>query len=111
MAAGQYDFTIEQGSTWSIKLAVQNPAGTAVNLTGWLPRCQIRKKHSSADIIASPTCTIAAASGFVYLLLTAAQTTVIPAGEYVYDVELYDSGTQVARLQEGTVTVTPEVTR
>ncbi len=111
MAAGYYDYTIEQGATWSIRLAVQNPAGQAVNLTGWTPRCQIRRKHNSADIVASPACTITHASGYVFLLLTAAQTTAIAAGAYVYDVELYDGGTQVARLQEGTVTVTPEVTR
>ena len=49
MAAGIYNFTIEQGSTLVKQFTYKDTAGTVVNLDGYSVRMQIR------DTIASPT--------------------------------------------------------
>jgi hypothetical protein len=48
----------------------------------------------------------------VSINLTPAQTSLIPAGRHVYDIEAYTANDEfVMRLIEGSVKVTPEVTR
>lgn len=92
-----------------------------MNLTGYTARAQIRKKHASATATIDFTCTVLAPAtdGKVRLLLTAAQTATIPAGEsinvtksqYQYDLEIVDENGAVTRIIDGAVYVSPEVTR
>ena len=112
MAAGTYNFTLEQGSTFSRQITVQEN-GTALNLTGYTARMQMRSTHDSSTIALTYTTTIAspASNGIVNLSATAAQSAAIEEGIYVYDLEIESSGGVVTRLMEGKVTVTPEVTR
>ena len=112
MAAGTYNFTLEQGSTFSRQITVQEN-GTALNLTGYTARMQMRSTHDSSTIALTYTTTIAspASNGIVNLSATATQSAAIEEGIYVYDLEIESSGGVVTRLMEGKVTVTPEVTR
>ena len=112
MAAGTYNFTLEQGSTFSRQITVQED-GTALNLTGYTARMQMRSTHDSSTIALTYTSTIAspASNGIVNLSATATQSAAIEEGIYVYDLEIESSGGVVTRLMEGKVTVTPEVTR
>jgi hypothetical protein len=50
-------------------------------------------------------------SGTVTLSLSANATANISYGRYVYDCEITSNAAIVTRVQEGIVTVTPEVTR
>ena len=112
MAAGTYNFTLEQGSTFSRQITVQEN-GTALNLTGYTARMQMRSTHDSSTIALTYTSTIAspASNGIVNLSATATQSAAIEEGIYVYDLEIESSGGVETRLMEGKVTVTPEVTR
>ena len=112
MAAGTYNFTLEQGSTFSRQITVQENS-TALNLTGYTARMQMRSTHDSSTIALTYTSTIAspASNGKINLSATATQTAAIEEGMYVYDLEIESSGGEVTRLMEGQVTVTPEVTR
>jgi|TARA_R100000030_G_C3209978_1_gene113092 hypothetical protein len=112
MAAGTYNFTLEQGSTFSRQITVQENS-TALNLTGYTARMQMRSTHDSSTIALTYTSTIAspASNGKINLSATATQTAAIEEGIYVYDLEIESSGGEVTRLMEGQVTVTPEVTR
>ena len=112
MAAGTYNFTLEQGSTFSRQITVQED-GTALNLTGYTARMQMRSTHDSSTIALTYTSTIAspASNGIVNLSATASQSAAIEEGIYVYDLEIESSGGVVTRLMEGKVTVTPDVTR
>ena len=112
MAAGTYNFTLEQGSTFSRQITVQENS-TALNLTGYTARMQMRSTHDSSTIALTYTSTIAspASNGKINLSATATQTAAIEEGIYVYDLEIESSGGVVTRLMEGKVTVTPEVTR
>jgi hypothetical protein len=117
MAAATVNLTIQQGTTWSqsIQWKTGDPA-TAVNLTGYTARMQLRPVVTSGTValsLTSPSSGIAitAATGTFTLSATATTTAAITAGRYVYDLEAVSSGGQVTRVCEGVVTVSAEVTR
>ena len=111
MAAGKYNFTLEQGATFSREITVQD-SGSAMNLTGYTPRMQMRSTHDSSTIALTFTATVSNASqGKISLTATDTLTSAVEEGIYVYDLEIESSVGTVTRLMEGNVTVTPEVTR
>lgn len=121
MAAGEYNMTIEQGTTFSLVVTAEQPAGTALNLTGYTVASQIRKSYDSDLIETFTTVVTDAAEGEITLSLTPAQTRSLvvrkssnhdkPASFYVYDLEITSAGGVVTRLLEGRIEVSPEVTR
>jgi hypothetical protein len=111
MAAGTYNFTLEQGSTFSRRLTVQEN-NSALDLTGYTGRMQMRSTHDSDTIILSFTVTVSdASSGQLTTTASATTTASITPGIYVYDLEIESSASTVTRLMQGNITVTPEVTR
>ena len=111
------DLTIGQGETWSQVLVYKtgSPA-TAVNLTGYTARMQARSAYSSHTVVVELTTTngriaLGTTNGQITLSLSATETAALAAGRYVYDLELVSAGGVVKRLVEGTLTITPEVTR
>lgn len=115
MAAGALDFTIEQGATFNL-LLTWKINGTAVNLTGYTARLQARIDVEEIETVLSLTTenggiTLGGALGTISLNRTAAQTTLLPAGTYVYDLELIASNATVTRLVQGELLISAEVTR
>ena len=111
MSAGTYNFTIEQGTTFSRVLTLQEN-GSAMNLTGYSVASQMRSTHDSSSIVATFSGSVTnASSGQLTLSLTNSQTSAIEEAIYVYDVEITSGAGAVTRILQGTVTVTPEVTR
>jgi hypothetical protein len=115
MAAGTLDFTIEQGATFNL-LLTWKINDVLVNLTGYTARLQARVDVEDSELILSLTTanggiTLGGAAGTISLDQTATQTTLLPAGTYVYDLELIASNSTVTRLVQGELLVSPEVTR
>ncbi len=112
MAAGKHNFTLEQGSTFDREITVQENS-QALNLTGYSARMQMRSTHDSSTIALTFTAAIAnpASNGKINLGATATATAAVEEGIYVYDLEIESSAGTVTRILEGTITVTPEVTR
>lgn len=113
MTAATYDLMIDQGSDFAIDLTITE-GGSAKNLTGYSGRAQLRTTHTASSATASFTCSVvgSAADGVMKMELSAATTTAIAAGRYVYDLEIHTSSDAIVkRLIEGTVTINPEVTR
>jgi len=114
MAAGALDFTIEQGATFNL-LMTWKIDGTNVNLTGYSARLQARVDVEDTETVLSLTTgsgiTLGGALGTISLDRTAAQTAVLPTGEFVYDLELQSGGGVVTRLVQGQLTISAEVTR
>ena len=54
MAAGTYNFTIEQGTTFSRVLTLQEN-GSAMNLTGYSVASQMRSTHDSSSTVVGYT--------------------------------------------------------
>ena len=109
--SGYLDLTINQGATFKRDVTIADADNTPVNISGNTFRGQIRRRASSEDILATFTCTVTdATGGKLSINLTDAQTSAIPAGHWVYDIE-WVNGDDVARLLEGGAITTAEVTR
>ena len=107
------NLTIDQGASFKAEIDVKDSDGDALNLTGYTGAGQMRKTYSSSTKtdftveFKSPRTT-----GTLAILLTAAQTNAIKAGRYVYDVEVTKTAdSEVTRVIEGQIDVTPGVTR
>lgn len=112
--AGTLNLTLAQGSTWSVTLTYKDANGAAINLSGYSAAMQVRVSHAATSTVLSLTSgsgiTLGGAAGTITISVTAIATAAIEAGTYVYDLELV-TGATVTRLIEGSLTVTPEVTR
>ena len=110
--ATKANLVIDQGSTFSTELNLTDENGDPLALSGYTANSQIRKWYTSTNAAAEFTTSINTASGVITLSLTSAQTSNLVHGRYVYDVEINDTATsEVSRIVEGIVTVTPQVTR
>lgn len=103
---------LDQGTTFTASVNVQDSAGNAFDLTGYSAYSQMRRSYSSTTAY-NFTVTIAddPTTGVVNLSLPANITSGITEGRYVYDVELVASDSTVTRVIEGIITVLPEVTK
>lgn len=109
--SGQLDLIVEQGSTFSRLITIKDETNNPVNITSSSFGGQMRKRHLSEDILATFTCTVTdGVNGKLTINLTDEQTSAIPSGEWVYDIEWYN-GSVTGRLLRGTAYVSPEVTR
>ena len=113
MPAINYDLLIEQGTTWSVTITLKKPTTVPFDLTGFTARCQLRRSYSASEVLVSPTTTIPdpKTDGKIILSLTSTQTTGLEDGSAVYDVELVGPTGDVARILQGKVKITPEVTK
>lgn len=121
--AAKYDLLVEQGATYERKFVwtTLNPTNsrlppTPVNLTGYTGRLQIRANVKSETVLHEATTenggiSIDAAKGEVTLTIPAASSAAWSWDKGVYDLELVSSSGAVKRFIEGSVQVSPEVTR
>ena len=106
------DIIIDQGSTYSGKIPVVGANKLPIDLTGFDARGQIRRSYSSLNYVAFSTSIDDPESGIVFINLTPIQTGNLKPGRYVFDVEIYnDDETDVIRICEGQVDVTPRATK
>jgi len=111
MAAGTYNFILEQGATFNRILTVKEN-NSAMNLTGYSVASKMRSTHDSSTVVGTFTCTISNASGGeITMSMTSSTSSAIEEGIYVYDLEITSGTSIVTRLLQGEVTVNPEVTR
>jgi hypothetical protein len=114
MQPGKYNFNAPQGSTFARTL-IYKSNDVAVNLTGYSSRMQVRRNvNDTATLLSlsSPTdITIVGATGSITINVTASAMAAMPAGSFVYDLEITSSSGVVTRLIEGKFIVSPEVTR
>lgn len=102
---------VDQGSYFSRFITLVTPAGTTFDLTGYTVSAQMRK-HTSSSIGYTIPCTIVdAQAGKIKMRLNAASTESIPAGRYLYDIEVADDAGERLRVVEGIITITPQITR
>lgn len=118
MAAGTYDFTIEQGASFTREIIWKNNAAVPVpyNLTGFTARMQVRSSITAPAILLELTTengrvSLGTSNGKITLILTAAETAAFAWITGVYDLEIIDVAGKVTRLLKGTVAVDPEITR
>ena len=112
MSAGTYNLVIDQGSDFALDLIIKQ-SGSALNLTNYTGRAQLRTSVTASSASATFTVTKTnAAAGALKMELSASTSSALAAGQYVYDLEIFTSGDAIVkRILQGDVTLTPEVTR
>ena len=127
MAAGQYNFTIEQGVTVKKQFTYKTSAGTPVELGGdpatYQARMQIRQTIDSTtkigdfntetnNFLSIIETSGSAISGTIELLIPASTSSLYTFDTAVYDLEIEHLATQtVTRLLQGRIKLSKEVTR
>tara|TARA_R110002167_G_scaffold123016_1_gene301868 strand:- start:9318 stop:9656 length:339 start_codon:yes stop_codon:yes gene_type:complete len=102
---------IDQGSDFSFTVDLSTTVGL-LDLTSYTARGQIRKSYTSTTAI-DFNIDIDVPNKELNVSLTAAQTSSLKAGRYVYDIEILSSNSPavVTRVVEGQLDATPRVTR
>ncbi len=104
------DLVIYKGDYVEIFVTVKNSGGTAINLTGYTAKAQLKSNYSDATpdefacTIPTPT------NGQVRIYLSSAQSTALVPGDYIWDFQLTSGGGDTRTYLAGDVTVYPEVT-
>jgi hypothetical protein len=112
MSAAYQELFLEQGTTFTTNITLDDIDGVPFDLTGVTAKSQIRKSYYSANTTAEFSVIINTPSdGTILLLLDAPTTANIAAGRYVYDVAIKDTANTVTRVLEGIVNVIPQVTK
>lgn len=114
MSAGVLDLVIEQGATYKRVIEYVDENDSPIDLTGYTVRMQIRNNHITNDIILELTdlyiSITDALNGEITINIPANITATLPSILGVYDIEIELTG-DVERLLQGTVQISPEVTR
>jgi hypothetical protein len=105
-----------QGATFRAAWKYQSPSGAAINLTGCTARMQVRASITDPVPLVSLTTgnggiTLGGAAGTISLYISDAATASFAWRGGVWDFELVWPNGDVDRLAQGSVTVSPEVTR
>lgn len=126
MAAGRYSFIIEQGATTNIQINWTDDSGSAIDLTGYHARMQVRPSVESDTIYLSLSSSLQSdgtglnlsgsngttplSSGSLAIYMSADVTEDLNFNEAFYDLEMVN-GSVVTRLLEGKVKLSKNVTR
>lgn len=102
---------VDAGATYSNIISVTASNGQPLNLTGYTVASQMRKSYSSSTAYAFTASVYSAINGKIRLQLTDEQSALIPAGRWLYDVEITSPSGVTTRVVEGIVTVTPQITQ
>ena len=108
MAAGIYNLSIEQGSSWELQMSIDSSAGVNLDVTGYTFDAKIAKSYYDDFPISMTVTIVNAINGTIKITLTPAQTGALDAAiEYIYDVDMTSGGGTVTRLMEGRATISP----
>jgi hypothetical protein len=103
---------VDSGSDYSNIITIASSTGSALDLTNYTVKSQMRKSYGSSTAYDFTASVYDAATGKIRLQMTAANTSLIPNGRYLYDIEITNTGNGAkTRVLEGIVIVTPEITK
>lgn len=124
MAAGNYSFTIEQGTTFERIFKYKDEDGNPLDLSGYDIRMQIRSSFDSAilanltsgsgDFVISVPADAAegvTAKNQIKLTISASHTAAYTFDQARYDIELESTAGVVTRLLQGKIKLSREVTK
>jgi len=108
--SGKYNIVADQGATFNLNFTIATD-GVALNLTGYTFAMQVRRSTNSSTTLLSLTSATMTSIGTVAVTVSAATMNDVPAGRWVYDIELTSSGGEVTRYLEGRFIVKAQVTQ
>ena len=102
---------IDQGSTFTSTVTVEDANDNLVNITNYTTRGQVRKSYTSTTATNFTASVTGVANGEVTISMTAANTANMTAGRYLYDLVITSPISVKTRVIEGIVVVLPGVTQ
>ena len=113
MAAGYTELYLEQGTTFTTQITLDDVYGQPYNLDGFTVKSQAKKSYYSTQTSINFVSTIHdSANGIIQLAANSATTSNVSAGKLVFDVLLIEPSTNnVTRVLEGQIFVSPSVTK
>ena len=113
MAAGYQDLFIEQGTTFSTEINLDDAYGSPYDLSNFSVKAQAKRSYYTNRIaIDFDTLIIDPASGTIQISADSSVTANVSPGKLVYDVIISDGNTgAVTRVLEGQIFLTPSVSR
>jgi len=110
-----YNITGYQGDYIQLTLNLKDSNGTALNLSGYGVRGQVRASYGSTGVLLDLNPTITnLLSGTMAININSYISADIPISDHVYDIERYPSGILTGnsiKLMRGKFSILPEVTR
>jgi len=128
MAAGKYNFNIEQGTTLDFEIAYTDSNSNKIDLTGYTGRMQLKDKIGGSTTYITLSSSLSAdgtglnfsgsnglnppTSGTIGIFISANSSSALDFNKAVYDLEIISGSAYpiVTRLLQGTVTLDKEVT-
>lgn len=133
MAAGKYNFTIEQGTTVDFAINYKDSESNPIDISGYQARMQVRPEKGSGILYLTLSSSLDStytglnlsgsggssastppSSGSIGVYISAVSSSMLDFEKAFYDLELvYGSGNTatVTRVLEGTITLNKEVTK
>jgi hypothetical protein len=133
MAAGKYNFTIEQGTTVDFAINYKDSESNPIDISGYQARMQVRPEKGSSILYLTLSSSLDStytglnlsgsggssastppSSGSIGVYISAVSSSILNFEKAFYDLELvYGSGNTatVTRVLEGTITLNKEVTK
>lgn len=126
MAAGKWNFTIEQGTTVDFSIQYKDKNLAPINLSGYSGRMQIRSNYADNSPITYITLSsslapdgtglnfVGAATGSIGIFIAACSSSAFNFSTARYDLEIYSGSGDcpiTTRILEGQVNLSKEITR
>ena len=108
--SGKYNIVADQGATFNLNFTIATD-GVALNLTGYTFAMQVRRSSNSSTALLNITSATMTSVGTVAVTVSATTMNTVPAGRWVYDIELTSSSGEVTRILEGRFIVKAQVTQ
>lgn len=119
MPAAEYNFSVEQGSSFKLALVYKDDSGSPINITGWCARLIWKTNANITQVFTTENIdysvykfTIDGANGKLTLLFPASTTNSFAFTNAKYDLELQsdddfysEGGKYIIRILYGTVTI------
>ena len=111
--AAYVELFMDQGANFNNVINLSDDITNAsLNIQGYSVRSQMRRSYYSVNATANIVCTVSNyANGEITMSMTAANTAIIKAGRYLFDLETIDRSGVTNRVLEGIITVTPRITK
>jgi hypothetical protein len=110
MPAAYQDLYIEQGTTYSTSITIDDVYNDVFDLSGFTAQAKMKTSYYTANTTAVFSTTINSGSGTITLTLDAPTTSNITPGRYVFDAIIIDPSQNVTRILEGIAQVAAGVT-
>ena len=113
--ATYYNITGYQGDYIQLTLNIRDNNGSAISLSGYQVRGQVRSNYGATGVLLDLNPTITnTTSGTIAININSYISQDIPVSEHIYDIERYPSGILTGnsiKLMRGKFSILPEVTR